>query len=37
MKNPALDAILKKARLPAFAEDSLELFPRRIFARLKRY
>ena len=36
MKKPELDAILKKARLPAFAEDSLELFPRRIVARLKR-
>jgi hypothetical protein len=36
MKNPELDSILKKARLPEIPEESLELFPRRIVAGLKR-
>lgn len=35
MKQPELDSILKKARLPGIPGESLELFPRRIVARLK--
>ena len=37
MKNPELDSILKKARLPEVSEESSELFPRRIVARLKHH
>jgi len=36
MNNPELESILKKARLPEIAEDSLEMFPRRVVARLNR-
>ena len=36
MKNPELESILKKARLPEIPEESLAMFPRRIVARLKR-
>jgi hypothetical protein len=36
MNKPELESILKKARLPEIAEESLEMFPRRIVARLKR-
>jgi len=36
MNQPELDSILKKARLPEIADESLALFPRRIVARLKR-
>jgi hypothetical protein len=36
MNQPELDSILKKARLPEIPEESVELFPRRIVARLKR-
>lgn len=36
MKKPELDSILKKARLPEIADESLAMFPRRIVARLKR-
>ena len=36
MKQPELDAILKKARLPEIPGESLAMFPRRIVARLKR-
>jgi hypothetical protein len=35
MNKPELESILKKARLPEIADESLELFPRRIVARLK--
>jgi hypothetical protein len=35
MKQSELDSILKKARLPEVPEESRELFPRRIVARLK--
>jgi hypothetical protein len=34
MKKPELDALLKKARLPEISGESLEMFPRRIVARL---
>lgn len=37
MKKPDLDSILKRARLPEIPEESLELFPRRLVARLKRH
>lgn len=37
MKKPELDSILKRARLPEISEASLELFPRRVAARLKRH
>jgi hypothetical protein len=36
MNQPELDSILKKARLPEIPRESLEMFPRRIVARLKR-
>ena len=36
MKKPELESILKCARLPEIAEESLEMFPRRIVARLRR-
>lgn len=36
MKNTDLDTILTKARLPEIPQDSLEMFPRRIVAGLKR-
>jgi hypothetical protein len=36
MNKNELDSILKKARLPEIAEDSLEMFPRRVAARLNR-
>jgi hypothetical protein len=36
MKKPELDSILKKARMPEIAEESLAMFPRQIVARLKR-
>ncbi len=36
MKKPDLDSILKKSRLPEIPKESLELFPRRLVARLKR-
>ena len=36
MNNPELDKVLKRARLPEIAEASVELFPRRIVARLHR-
>jgi hypothetical protein len=36
MNQPELDSILKKARLPEIPGESLEMFPRRIVARLKR-
>jgi hypothetical protein len=36
MKKPELDYLLKKARLPEIADESLAMFPRRIVARLKR-
>lgn len=36
MKKPELESILKRARLPAIPEESLEMFPRRIVTRLKR-
>jgi len=36
MKKPELDSLLKKARLPEIPEESLEMFPRRIVARLQR-
>jgi hypothetical protein len=36
MNKSELESILKKARLPEIAEESLEMFPRRIVARLKR-
>jgi hypothetical protein len=36
MNKNELDSILKKARLPEIAEDSLEMFPRRVVARLNR-
>jgi hypothetical protein len=35
MKNPELAALLKKARLPEISGESLEMFPRRLVARLK--
>ena len=35
MNRPELELILKKARLPEIPEESLEMFPRRIVARLK--
>jgi hypothetical protein len=35
MNKPDLDSILKKARLPEIPEESLELFPRRVVARIK--
>ena len=35
MNNSELDSILKKARLPEASPESLELFPRRVMARLK--
>jgi hypothetical protein len=35
MKPPELESILKKARLPEIPGESLEMFPRRIVARLK--
>lgn len=35
MKNPELDALLKQARQPEIPEESKELFPRRVVARLK--
>jgi hypothetical protein len=37
MNQPELESILKKARLPEFSGESLELFPRRVAARLKRH
>ena len=36
MKNTDLDAILAKARLPEIPQESLDMFPRRIVAGLKR-
>jgi hypothetical protein len=36
MNKPELESILKKARLPEIPGETLELFPRRIMARLKR-
>lgn len=36
MNQPELESILKKARLPEIPGESLEMFPRRIVARLKR-
>ena len=36
MNQPELDSILKKMRLPEIPGESLEMFPRRIVARLKR-
>jgi hypothetical protein len=36
MNKPELESILKRARLPEISEESLEMFPRRIVARLKR-
>ncbi len=36
MNNPDLDKVLKRARLPEIAEASVELFSRRIVARLHR-
>jgi hypothetical protein len=36
MKKPELDSLLKKARLPEIPEESLEMFPRRIVADIKR-
>lgn len=36
MNKPELESILKKARLPEIPEESLDMFPRRIVARLKR-
>jgi hypothetical protein len=36
MNRPELESILKKARLPEIPGESLELFPRRIVAHLKR-
>ncbi len=36
MKTPELESILKQARLPEIPEESRDLFPRRIVARLKR-
>lgn len=36
MNNPELESILKRARLPEPSEESLELFPRQIVARIKR-
>jgi hypothetical protein len=35
MKKPELESILKRARLPEISEESLEMFPRRIVARLQ--
>jgi hypothetical protein len=36
MNRPELEAILKKARLPEIPEESLEMFPRRMVAGIKR-
>jgi hypothetical protein len=36
MKKPELESILKRARLPEISEESFEMFPRRIVARLQR-
>ena len=36
MNKPQLESVLKKARLPEISDESLEIFPRRIVARLKR-
>jgi hypothetical protein len=36
MNNPELESILKKARLPETAEETLETLPRRVVARLDR-
>jgi hypothetical protein len=36
MKKPELDSLLRRARLPEPSEESLEMLPRRIVARLKR-
>jgi hypothetical protein len=36
MKKPELEPILKRARLPEISEESSEMFPRRIVARLQR-
>jgi hypothetical protein len=36
MNQPELESILKKARLPEISGESLEMFPRRIVARIKR-
>jgi hypothetical protein len=36
MKNPELESILKRARLPEISAESSEMFPRRIVVRLQR-
>ena len=36
MKQPELESILRKARLPEISDESLEMFPRRVVARLNR-
>ena len=36
MNKPELESILKKARLPEISEESLDMFPRQIAARIKR-
>jgi hypothetical protein len=37
MNNPELESLLKKARLPEISGESLEMFPRRLVARLKHH
>src|SRR5208282_6112952 len=36
MNKPDLESILKQAQLPEISEETLEMFPRRVVARLKR-